>query len=262
MLIDLHVYTTPGGGRSLDAVVRDAKDAHLDAILVADRDASAETAAALDDEGRIDGLPVFVGVELETREGDVVVVTPQVAPFLSREEWRELTSLDRPTLDEVSAVVEPLGGVVLLVHPYDRSRRSAPRDRVFALNGIAAAEVGNETSDRVDNMVALEALAASGIPVFGGSAAKRSDGTARWLTLLSAPVSTQGELVDALKAGNFWALETREGGEPPPKRESGGGRRDRPDRGDRGDRGGRRDGGGGGRGRRRSGGGGGRRNDG
>lgn len=257
MLIDLHVYTTASGGRSLASVVRDAKASDLDAILVADRGASAETVAALDDEGRIDGLPVFIGVELETRDGDVVVVTPEVAPFLSREEWREVTALDRPTLKEVRAVVEPLGGVVLLAHPYDRSRRSAPRDRLFALQGVSGAEVGNNATEAVENMVALEALSASGVPAFGGSAAKKSGEGSSWLTLFASSIGSQAELVDALKDGNYWALETRADGARPPQRESGGGRRDR---GDRGDRGGRRGDGGGGRGRRRSGGG--RRNDG
>lgn len=256
MLIDLHVYTSPGGGRSLSSVVRDAKDAHLDAIVVADRAASAATAAALDEDGRVDGLPVFVGVELETRDGDVIIVTPEVDPFMSREEWRELTALDRPTMDEVRTVVDAIGGVILLAHPYDRNRGSAPRDRVFALAGPVAAEVGNDVADAVDNMVALEALSAGSTPVFGGSASKTSSGKRRWLTLFAGAIDSQSALVAALRSGDFWALESRADGERPASRERGGRRNDRGDRGGRGGRGGS----GGDRGRRRSSGG--RRNDG
>jgi predicted metal-dependent phosphoesterase TrpH len=219
MLVDLHVYTSASGGRPLDQVIAEARSFGLDGVAIVDRRSSGDTVAALA-KGAAGDFPVFVGVEIETRDGDAIVFVPRVDPFLSREEWRQLLTLDKPRLTEVKALVEREGGVVLLAHPYDRTRAGAPRDRVFAVEGADAFEVGNDTAEPRDTRTAMEALAAGRLAAFGGSAARgRARGGSRWATLFASPVANNADLVAALRGGNYWAVEIGAPGEQPRPRE-------------------------------------------
>ena len=207
MLIDLHTYSRPSGGPPADKAAADARAAGLDAVLFADREASAASARSIL-KGEFEGIGAFVGVEIATRGGDAILIVPDIDPFYTREEWRELSAFGRPTLEAVLDLADREGGVVLLVHPYDRNRKSSPRDRMFAHDRVAGVEVGTSGADPRSNQVALEAVSHAPVPAFGGSAAKVLRPTdVRWATLLDAPVATQRELVERLKAGNFWAVE-------------------------------------------------------
>ncbi len=217
MLLDLHAYSKPSGGQSLDDLIAEAQALGIDGVCVVDREASGETANRLAS-GEETALPVFVGVELPTRSGDVLVFVPELDPFLTREEWRQLVSLQKPEVSEVLALAEAEGGVVLLAHPYDRDRKASPRDRLFALPACAGAEVGTAASAPRENRTALEAVGRSALPAFGGSAARAGRGRATWLTLLARPVATQQELVDTLRAGDFWPVEVGETGSGKPRR--------------------------------------------
>lgn len=252
MLIDLHAYSHHTGGMPLHELVEQAKSNGLDGICVADRGASAETARAIAD-GTFGEFSVFVGVELQTRQGDVIVVSPNVDPFMTREEWRQLTALERPELEQVVGLMQAEGGVVLLVHPYDRARKASPGDRLFAMEGLAGLEVGTAASESRANRTAIEAVTRSSLPGFAGSALRRASGEKpSWMTLFGDEVSTQEELVAALAGGDFWPVcvggsDERRGGGRRGGRGERGNRGERGDRGDRGDRRGGRRGGGGGR---------------
>ena len=208
MLLDLHAYSDLSGDAAIRDAIRSARERGIDGICIADREHSAETASAIA-EGDYD-FPVFVGVEVTTRSGDAIVITADLDPFLTREEWRELTALQRPELAEVTEWAGARGGTVLLAHPYDRERINAPRDRLFALSGLSGVEIGNDSSDPTADRVALESVARSNSPAFGGSARKRDARGSQWLTLLASEVGTQAELVSALQAGDFWAVEVSE----------------------------------------------------
>lgn len=249
MLVDLHAYTERTGGKPLATLVADAIDRDIDAICIVDREASGEIAKTVV-EGKFD-IPVMVGVEIGTRSGDVLVFVPELDPLLTREEWRELTTLERPELSEVVAWARQNDGVALLAHPYDRNRRLAPRDRMFIATLVDGCQIGSNDAEPRSNRVALEAVGKSPLPSFGGSAQKNGTGDGSWLTLFADKVTSQTELIEAIRTGDFWAVQvdrTNASG-----RNSGGGGRKRDDRGGRRDgrRDGRRSGGGGGQRRRR-----------
>ena len=235
MLLDLHAYSDLSGDRAIRDAIADAKNRGIDGICFADREHSEESASAIA-AGEYD-FPIFVGVEVATRSGDAIVLTAELDPYLTREEWREVTALQRPELSELTEWAEARGGTVLLSHPYDRERSTAPRDRLFALSGLSGVEVGNDSSDLTSNRVALESVSRSDSPAFGGSAQRRAPGATRWLTLFANPIASQAELIEALKAGDFWAVEVSDKPFEPRKRSP------RPERSDRGDRRPRRDGG-------------------
>ncbi|MCB9506264.1 MAG: hypothetical protein H6698_00030 [Myxococcales bacterium] len=207
MLLDLHAYTQLTGGPTLDAVVDGARSRGLDAACVVDRERSAATAAAAVSGAY--GFPLLVGVELPTRTGDVLLFVSDLDPVMTREEWRELTALGVPELSTVVAFAAANDGVVLLSHPYDRNRRAAPRDRMFALGGVAGVELGTDAADERANRVALEAVAKSALPGFGGTARRGGAQAPGWLTLFGRPVATQADLVAALRSGDFWAVQVQ-----------------------------------------------------
>ena len=252
MLIDLHVYTRQSGGPELWKAVDTAEASNLDGILVADKRASAATAMAVVG-GEFDAYPVFVGVEIATRTGDVVVIPSKLDPFLTREEWRQLDALDLPTLEEVQALAKEEDAVILVAHPYERRRKNAPRDRIFAMEDVAGVEVSTTSAKREENRIAVESVGHASLPAYAGSAETRPGRGSGWATLFGREVKDQADLVAAIREGNFWAVELDAPDARPP-RHSGGDRGGRG--GDRGGRGGDRGGRGGGRGDRRPAGGG------
>jgi len=255
MLIDLHAYSSRSGGQPLADLIKRARALGLDGVLVADRGYSADTARALQ-AGQPEDVRVFVGVEVETRSGDVLLIVPEIDPFFTREEWRQLGVLERPSLEDVTQLAEREGGVVLLTQPYDRARPASPGDRMFVLEGLSGVELANDATEPGSAQTAHEAIAAGTLPSFAGSAVRgRPRQESVWATLFAKPVTTQTELVDAIRSGEFWAVEIMAQGARPPVRAPRGPRPDgagRPPRGDRPSRDGGRSGGGrsgGGRGR-------------
>lgn len=225
MLIDLHVYTAPSGGPSIERAISNARDLSLDAIAVVDRRASADVARRVVT-GELGDFPVFVGVELETVAGDVLVFVPKLDPFYTREEWRELDVLGLPELSDVTELAARHGGVVLAAHPYDRNRARSPRDRVFALSALSGMEVWTATSDRASNNVALEAGASASIGAFAGSA-NVSEHPPRYprVTLFAAEPQDQASFVEAVEGGDFWPVEIASQGSSNPRHSNRGGGR-------------------------------------
>lgn len=240
MLVDLHVYTSASGGPTLDRAVAEARELGLSAVAVADRHASADVARRLA-AGEFGEFPVFVGVELATAAGDVLVFVPKIDPFLTREEWRELEVLGLPELSDVVDMAERHGGVVLGVHAYDRKRSRAPRDRVFSLEALAGMEVWTSTADNLANSLALEAGSRAPVGAYAGSASISSKPLrSQWATLFATEITTQEALVEALRVGNFWPVEISDSRQPRPSQDDRG-NRGRSDRGgERSDRGGER----------------------
>lgn len=233
MLVDLHVYTAPSGGPSAENAVANATELGLDGIAVVDRHASAEIARRVV-AGEFGEFPVFVGVELATAAGDVLIFVPELDPFFTREEWRELEVVGLPELSDVVEMVERHGGIVLSAQPYDRKRARAPRDRVFSLSALAGMEVWTSTSDATANTMALESGSRAAVGAFAGSASV-SARTPRspWVTLFAATPTTQKELIEALRGGDFWPVEIADA-----RQRSNDDRRPRhSDRGERSDRG-------------------------
>ena len=205
MLIDLHVYTQPSGGPTLWDAVESAQAAHLDGILVADKRASAATAMAVKN-GDFDSFKVFVGVEIATRTGDIILIPSALDPFLTREEWRQLDTINLPTLEEVRAFAQQEDAAILIVHPYERRRKNAPRDRIFAMEDIQAIEVANSSANYIENHIATEAMGHAQVPAFAGSASLRKHQN-QWATLFARQIKDQADLVTLLREGNFWPVE-------------------------------------------------------
>lgn len=211
MLIDLHAYPQRGGSSTIPDVIKQAKASGLDGVCFVDRQIAKGVARSVLD-GDFGDYPVFVGVEISTRSGDVIAIVPELGEFYLNEEWRQVDSLQaRPPLSDVQALVEEQGGVILVAHPYDRDRTSPMRDKIFMMKDIAGVEVATNGASGSSNQLSLESVPHAPHPSFAGSA-DRNGGVGRWATLFADAPSDQRSLVEALKGGNFWAVELGRGG--------------------------------------------------
>ncbi len=205
MLVDLHVHTrfTPGCALEPRDVVRRAREAGLDGVVVTDLntlDGLAEVRAA----GAAEGLVALCGVEIATDRGHYLAYFPDPArvPALP-----QVFGTPPWPVAEVIARVTSLGGAVVAAHPYDRTIERPGGDVIFSLDGLSAVE-GLEARRRPSvNDLAVEAADHLGLPCVGASGAR--DGLAeigKAATLFRDPVRSEADLVAQLRAGTVFAV--------------------------------------------------------
>ncbi|MSQ14686.1 MAG: hypothetical protein EXR50_02340 [Dehalococcoidia bacterium] len=128
---------------------------------------------------------------------------------------------------ELRRVVDEVGGFMILAHPFrflsgphgqftrnqlfvdpalvPKTAYEALSHPVFEL--VDAIEVVNAGTDEIDNQFALEVTKLWGRPGTGGSDAHSTHGIARGATLFHGEVRNERDLLDALRAGAYTALE-------------------------------------------------------
>lgn len=253
MIVDLQVSVDGQEGAPADPaqLMKAAKGAGLDGILLTKEGALSFDAAPYIEAGQGEGVAVFTGAKISTNHGLLLCILPEAAgvpsdDFAAREDG----------IYEVSSVidaVERLGGVTVALRPYDRVVERPMGDHIFSFQGLAACDVQNASVPRQDNDLALEAASSMEIPCVGASSSKGAALLGRSATLIRHPVENHTQLCEAIRNGDCWPV-TFSDEVPASDARSGG---------DRGGRGGRRpEGGGGGRGGRRDHGSRGPRNDG
>lgn len=238
MLIDLHVQTrasTPGAPAP-EKTIETAVGRGLGGIAFVDVRSSrdAKQLLALGEDA---GLPVFIGVEIPTTRGRFLCFAPEIDPFMSREEWRQLMAVDLlPTYESVFRLFDGVGGAVLAAQPFERADSARLGDNLVFCDGLHGVEVFTAHSTYIERSLAVESAVKIGLPGVGGSRLASASEVGTAATLFATQPTTQEELVAALRAGDFWAAQVGGSNERPP-------RRSRPPRseGDR-DRGGRSDG--------------------
>ena len=241
MLVDLHTKSaaTAGVKANVEQVLERAKAVGLDAVAFADTLASAHCQSIIDAAEEA-GIKAFIGVEIPSDKGILIGFAPNIDAFYIAEEWRQLTELTTPPAAQVIQLFDELGGAVIAARPYDLSIPYNMGDLIFTLDNIHGVEVFNTRCAQVQCDFAMEAARFMGVPTCGGSDAKDgTDAMGRYATFFPSDIESQQDFVNALRAGEFWAVQF--GATPKAKRAP---RDDDDDRGGRG-RGGRggRDGG-------------------
>ncbi len=258
MLIDIFTYSaaTPGGAFELGELIGAARAAHLDAIAVTDRAASAH-ARAYAETARRAGYPVFVGLEIETQIGRVTVYPAQIDDAFVSESWRELGEC--PSAEAVLDYFHARGAAVAARDAYNGD--GGMKDRVYSVKdsrgrGFDCIDTLSADRRKIDNELCIEAQKVMGVGGCAGSGVldDLSD-IGSCATLFADAITDQASFVAALRGALHWAAALRDLGRAcpmgvPPRYEEeserGGGERrrrddgrrnDRPDRGER--RGGR-----------------------
>ena len=210
MLIDLHARTKASIPAVPDPekVISAAREAGLDGVAFVDRLHSAN-AASLADLGKEADFPVFVGVEIPTTIGRFLCFAPEVDPFFTREEWRQLMAVElTPTYPALIKLFDGIGGAVIAAQPYVRDRGTRLGDNLVLCDGLHGVEVVTGSTSRIDRALAVEAAVRAGLPTMAGSGLTRSlSEVGRAATLFARSVVTQKDLVEALRGGDCWSVE-------------------------------------------------------
>jgi predicted metal-dependent phosphoesterase TrpH len=241
MLIDVHVHShhSPGCTLAPRDIVRRAKEAGLDGVVVTDLN-TLEGMAEVREAGRDQGLVALCGAEFVTDHGHYLCYFPEPDRVPAPPQMFGTTPWP---VHEVVRRVREMGGAVVAAHPYDKSVERPSGDFIFTLDGLAALQGLCARKRGPANDLAIEAADHMTLPCVGGSGAHETlDDIGKAATLFRVPVASEADLVRQLLAGHVFCVSI--GGAPAAAR--GGHERER---GERERHGGRRGGGDHGRGR-------------
>lgn len=249
MLVDLQVSLTGKDGAAVDpqVLVEGAKKAGLDGLVVTAEPARFPALDAYRAAASAHDLRVFAGAHVPSNRGLLLCVVPDAQALAA--DWAPSTE-GMFDAEGVIDAVEAAGGVTVALRPYDRGVTRPMGDHIFTLTGLAACETQNGRLPGATNDLALDAASNLELPCVGSSGAAGTDGLGTAATLFRTPLASEGDLVEALRAGDCWpvaigtrapALPAEARGPREPRREGGGGAEPRRD--DRGAPAGDREGG-------------------
>ena len=205
MLIDLHVHShhSPGCTLSPLDIVRRAKEAGLDGVVITDTntlDGLDEIRAAAHQEAFL----ALCGVELVTDRGHYLCYFPDPARVPAPPQMFGTTPWPAR---EVVRRVRDMGAAVVAAHPYDKSVERPSGDFIFTLEGLSALEGLNVRRKGPSNDLAIEAADHMSLPCVGGSGAGPAlDDIGKAATLFREPVSTEEDLVRQIRAGHVFCV--------------------------------------------------------
>lgn len=195
MYFDLHIHEkthSEDSGLSLEQIVLEAKARGLDGIAVTDHDTlGLKPQAEILSERH--GIHIFVGAEVWTRQGDLLVFGVDEIPA---------QRVDAQTMVDM---VNTRGGATIAAHPY-RSNGRGLGDVIGTLQGLTAIEGYNGRTEPHQNLKATELAERMGLPCTGGSDAHQPGEVGRYATYFKVPVHSERDLITALKAGSFNAV--------------------------------------------------------
>ncbi len=204
MIIDLHVHTnlfSPCSSLDPEEAVRTARGMGLDGICFTEHGRQ-WPASELERLAAGWDFPVFSGIEVETREGHMLV-------FGLEEDQPGLM----PAL-ELREKVDRAGGVMVYAHPFrgflmfgfsdlQMTVREACQRPVFKL--LNAIETFSGKSTKSENNLALEVGRKLSLAGVGGSDAHSARELGRCVTVFENKIRNTAELIDHLKKGGFTA---------------------------------------------------------
>lgn len=197
MIIDLHIHTLAGSHCSIIEIpdlIKQVKRIGLDGICITDHD---NTAGIWQSKkiGEEEGIKVFGGIEVSTKEGHVMVFSKKI----------EEIEIPISVVDLISWV-RSQGGVIIPVHPF---RRGVPclSNKLYEISDIDAIEVLNGNCSNDMNILAWLSSIKLGIPGVGGSDAHTLTQVGKYATMFEAKIETEEELINAIKSGKYQAVK-------------------------------------------------------
>ena len=208
MIIDLHTHTKP---RSEDSdlqpaeLIHQAKQAGLDGICLTEHDQFWDK-DALDKLSQEHDFLVLPGVEINTEEGHLLVFGV------------EKYSFGMHTTEYLKHIVDEVGGVMILAHPYRRQffidddlhtavERFCQKPLSHLIDTI---EVLNGQGSERQNKFSQELCRRLNLKGVGGSDAHSIPDIASCATLFERNISNVEQLITELKAGRFRAVDLRQ----------------------------------------------------
>jgi predicted metal-dependent phosphoesterase TrpH len=195
MIIDTHIHAYPTSDDSkmtLEEIVAQARIIGLDGICITDHD-SQEIMARAHEYRKQMGYPIFVGAEVFTWEGDVIVF-----------------GLERLPEERVSArylldLVNKANGVAISAHPFRQNNRGMGNS-IREHKDLHGVEAFNGSTDHANNMKACDLAMELGIPVFGASDAHNTEALGKFATVFPNGLKDERDLIEAIKMGKVYPV--------------------------------------------------------
>ena len=188
MIIDLHVHEeifSACSRMSLEDAVTYAQYHGVDALCITNH---GSLDIAKNDYLRTVNFPIFVGVELSTRQGDVLAFGLESLPSF------------RPTAQEFLDFVTERNGFACAAHPF-RVWGGGLGIHLDNLRGLDGVEVLNGGNNDEENSRAFQACEQLGLVALGGSDAHCGQDVGRCATWFPEPVTSMRELIQSMKSG-------------------------------------------------------------
>lgn len=192
MLIDMHLHQDRhsfDSHVSLEDIIDEAKRKGLDGICITDHDNLGLREIVKDFYN--DDIKIFVGVEILTTKGDILVLGIDKVPETMLEP------------EELLEIVKSQGGVAISAHPYRKNNRGMG-DNIFDFSydkdiSLDAVEVLNGSTPKDLNIQAGETAKKSNLGMTGGSDAHLKERVGLMATCFTRDVNTEEELIQAIK---------------------------------------------------------------
>jgi predicted metal-dependent phosphoesterase TrpH len=188
MIIDLHTHEilySACSRMTLEQAVDAAKETGLDGICITDHDSlNVRYAEYL----RETDFPVFVGVEMYTKQGDMIAFGLEYLPKA------------QPTAQEFINFVATHNGFCYAAHPF-RACGGGVAAHIYELNKLPGIEVLNGANTIAENNTAMQACRKLNCIPVAGSDAHFPEDVGRYATWFPDKIGSESELVTALKSG-------------------------------------------------------------
>ena len=206
MLIDMHLHQDRhsfDSRVSLEEIIEEAKAKGLDGICITDHD-NMDLKEMISDFYR-DDLKIFVGTEILTTEGDILVVGLDEMPVYDPDDRASLL-----TPSELLKLVHEAGAIAISAHPYRNNNRGLG-DNIYKYHSeadwaLTAVEVLNGSTPFNENYKALMTAEESFLGTTGGSDAHVRNRVGLMATYFPYEINTEAELIQALKNGDSQAV--------------------------------------------------------
>jgi predicted metal-dependent phosphoesterase TrpH len=201
MIVDMHIHTMISSTCSMidpDELVLKALDLGLDAICVTEHDTH-EGGRVVKDIGRKQGLRVFTGMEVMSREGHLLVYGY----------GQDIKGV--PAAADVVRAVTEAGGLVAPAHPWRRpfgwysGALDRPLEETEFARMFKVIEMYNGMSSAAENQKGRAFCEATGNFGIGGSDAHNLLDVGAVVTEFADTISDETELVAALLTGHYTA---------------------------------------------------------
>lgn len=200
MFIDTHMHCIEGSPDSfikIAEIVEQAKKMGLDGICITDHDSFDAREYAIE-YGKKHNFKIFVGVEILTYEGDIVVFgLDEVPPY-------------KVHAQELIDLVNSKGGATISAHPFRENNRGCGY-HIRDLEGLTAVETFNGSTKPYNNLYAFALAMELGLSTVAASDCHELDAIGRYCTIFPDDVETEADLIRALKENKVYPAVYKDG---------------------------------------------------
>ena len=191
MLIDMHVHEKTFSSDSfmgIEEIIARSKVLGLDAVCITDHESNGLRERS-EEISRNFRFPVFVGAEILTFDGDVLVFG------LDRLPEQKMHASDLVEL------VKRNGGTAICAHPYRQYGRGMG-DVLKQLSGLSGVEAWNGSTPYALNLKACQAAMQKNLCLFGSSDAHDLQQLGKYATEFQGNVRDERDLIEAIREGD------------------------------------------------------------